>query len=114
MELRVLLVLFFIRSPDRPVPSGLFYRLRYPGPQEGLSGGIYCFLFHKFSTVSLLVKGEGLAVSCLKREDSAVQCLSFIAAEKRCIPLDSCLLCLCVVLVYKIGRHCREYEDTFY
>jgi len=114
MELKFLFVLYLITSPDRPVPSELFYRLRYPGPQEGLSGGIYRFLFHKFLTVLLLADGEGLAVSCLKREDSSVQCLSIIAAEKRCIPLDSCLPCSCVVLVYKIGMHCREYEDAFY
>jgi len=114
IELRFLFVLFLIISPDRPVPSELFYGLRYPGPQEGLSGGIYRFLFHKFPAVLLLVKGEGIAVSCLKREDSAVRCLSIIAEEKRCIPLDSCLPRSCVVLVYKIGMHCREYEDACY
>ena len=43
MELRVVFVLFLITSPDRPVRSELFDRLRYPGPQEGLSGGIYRF-----------------------------------------------------------------------
>jgi hypothetical protein len=72
------------------------------------------FLFHKFPAVLPLVNGVGLAVSCRKRVDSAVRCLSIIAAEKRCIPLDSCLPCSCVVFVYKIGKHCREYEDAFY
>jgi hypothetical protein len=58
MELRFLYVLFLITSPDRPAHNELFYRLRYPGPQEGLSGGIYRFLFHKFPAVLPLVNGE--------------------------------------------------------
>jgi hypothetical protein len=70
--------------------------------------------FTSFPLFLLLFNGEGLAMSCLKRVDSAVQCLSIVAAEKRCIPLDSCLPCSCVVIVYKIGMHCREYEDAFY
>ena len=100
MEIWFLFLFYFylFTSPDRPVRSELFYRLRYRGPQEDLSGGIYLFTFHKFSALLLLVNGEGLAVCCLKRVGPSVPCLSVIAAEKRRIPLDSCLPCSCVVI----------------
>jgi hypothetical protein len=64
-EIRFLCVLFLITSPVGPVRRELLYRLRYPGPQEGLNGGIYRFLFHKFLAVLLLVNGESIAVSSL-------------------------------------------------
>lgn len=113
MELRFLFVLFLITSADRPARSELFYRLRYPGPQEGLSRGIYRFLFHKFPAVLLLVNGEGLAVSCLKSRPS---CAVFIhhSDGETMHPARQLFTCSCVVLVYKIGTHCRDYEDAFY